>query len=884
MFSVVIPVYNVEQYIEETLNSVIGQSIGFKENIQIILVNDGSPDNSKDICLKYKEQYPENIVYIEKENGGVSSARNAGIKYIKGKYVNFLDSDDKWELNAFEKVYKFFEENKDEIDVVACRLKYFEASSGYNHPLNAKFSRDRIVFTKFEYSCIQMHMASCFIKSNCIEYEFNAELKYGEDALFINQIILQKQQYGIMRSVDYLYRKRADENSALDTCQQRVEFYNKTLTNFHDCIINFSKDKFGTVPYYIQYLVMYDCQWRVKRVIPDGVLTDENAEIYINHVKSVLKNIEDFIIMEQKNIWPEHKVYAMNLKRDYDICQKLSQRKNDLYYENLKIFSIKNPSLLRVEEVKVKNNSVHLEGFINTFIPVEHYEIYFEDDYKNKYPLKDTIDYAKKVKVCLEGDYYPERYFKIDIPIDNSNECGIKAVFVYKNGFPINIEMGFTNNCNMNRNCKNSYYRTKERIVLYKDCRLIFKKYSSKELRGQEKKYRKELWSKSKKSALYRMIYFMLSHFIKKEIWIISDRPNKAGDNGEHLFKYLQTVNNKNIKTYFAIQKDSEDYNRMKSVGKVLVYDSLKYKMFMLLSKNVISSQASDYIVNPLSYYKKFMVDLYNFNFTFLQHGITKDDISDWLNRASKDIKIFVTAGKPEYQSILDGDYYYGEDRVKLTGFPRYDNLLRMNSAPKKKVLLIPTWRQSLKQCVDPKTDTSVYYDGFKESDYFKFYNSLINDERLIKAMKENGYEGLFCMHPLFTAQSVDFKENDVFKVNKGYVDYQKEFAEGSLLITDYSSVFFDFAYLRKPVVYSQFDKETFFAGHSYSQGYFSYEDDGFGPVCYDVDSVVNAVIKEIQNGCQNDKKYLDRIEKFYPYFDENNCQRVYDAILKIPD
>ena len=67
-FSVVMPVYNVEQYLEEAIESVINQTIGFKENIQLILVNDGSPDNSEAICLKYEKQFPDNIIYIKQKN------------------------------------------------------------------------------------------------------------------------------------------------------------------------------------------------------------------------------------------------------------------------------------------------------------------------------------------------------------------------------------------------------------------------------------------------------------------------------------------------------------------------------------------------------------------------------------------------------------------------------------------------------------------------------------------------------------------------------------------------------------------------------------------------------------------------------------------------
>ena len=104
-----------------------------------------------------------------------------------------------------------------------------------------------------------------------------------------------------------------------------------------------------------------------------------------------------------------------------------------------------------------------------------------------------------------------------------------------------------------------------------------------------------------------------------------------------------------------------------------------------------------------------------------------------------------------------------------------------------------------------------------------------------------------------------------MFEVNEGLVDYQKEFVEGALLVTDYSSVAFDFAYLKKPVVYSQFDKEEFYKKHTYSEGYFSYENDGFGPVCTDLKSTVKAIVDEINNSCENNEKYLARIEKFYP-------------------
>ena len=122
--SVIIPVYKVEKYLEETILSVVNQTIGF-ENIQMILVNDGSPDNSEEICLKYKEMYPENVVYIKQENSGVSAARNNGLKRATGEYINFLDSDDKYSENAFKVGYNMLKEHN--LDIVRFRIMFFDA-------------------------------------------------------------------------------------------------------------------------------------------------------------------------------------------------------------------------------------------------------------------------------------------------------------------------------------------------------------------------------------------------------------------------------------------------------------------------------------------------------------------------------------------------------------------------------------------------------------------------------------------------------------------------------------------------------------------------------------------------------------------------------------
>ncbi|MCC8073200.1 MAG: glycosyltransferase family 2 protein, partial [Clostridiales bacterium] len=332
-FSVVIPIYNVENYLQETIESVINQDIGFKDNIQIILVNDGSPDNSEEICLKYRNMYPENIIYVKQENAGVSAARNTGMEYIEGEYVNFLDSDDKWSSDAFSIAYKFFQKNKG-IDVVACRKKFFEAEDNY-HIVDYFFKKDKNVDIFENYNYCHMHAASSFIKSDIAkEYKFSTNLKYGEDAEYINKIILNKERFGVSSKALYYYRKRLSGTSAIQNTSISKEYYTKTLGNFHKSLIDFSMQKYDEVIPYIQYVIMYDLQWRIKQVIPD-ILTNEEKENYKNSIIEILQYIDDHIICEQRNIYSEHKLYALCLKYQRDIRKKLDYRNSKLYFNNL---------------------------------------------------------------------------------------------------------------------------------------------------------------------------------------------------------------------------------------------------------------------------------------------------------------------------------------------------------------------------------------------------------------------------------------------------------------------------------------------------------------------------------------------------------------------
>ena len=239
MFSIIVAIYNSARYLDDSIGSLINQTFDFQK-IQIILVNDGSVDKTEEICLKYKNKYKKNIVYIKTEHNGVSKARNIGMNYANGTYINFLDSDDKWDYQALEYFLLFFNKNKD-IDLVAGRIKFFEAKEKY-HPLDYKFYKSRVVNLSEEYNSIQLSVSSCIFKKSLIESKYFTEnIFFCEDSKFINSILLKNPVMGLLKEAIYYYRRRDDFSSAINKQNQNLDYYFGTIKHVSNYLINASK-------------------------------------------------------------------------------------------------------------------------------------------------------------------------------------------------------------------------------------------------------------------------------------------------------------------------------------------------------------------------------------------------------------------------------------------------------------------------------------------------------------------------------------------------------------------------------------------------------------------------------------------------------------------
>ncbi|MHD0315057.1 glycosyltransferase [Fusobacterium varium] len=211
--SIIVPIYNVEDYLEECLKSLYNIK---NIKLEIILVNDGSKDNSFKIMEKFKEIYPEKTVLINKENGGLSSARNAGMKVAVGEYISFIDSDDFIDVDEFEKFFK--EGQKDKLDVMVGNMRYYTPEKTGDSLFRSDIIKNSGIVNGIDFFWNLFQKPKCFreevvddiykreflVKNNIW---FNENIVH-EDSEFTPLVYLKAEKVKYIDRAFYFYRQR----------------------------------------------------------------------------------------------------------------------------------------------------------------------------------------------------------------------------------------------------------------------------------------------------------------------------------------------------------------------------------------------------------------------------------------------------------------------------------------------------------------------------------------------------------------------------------------------------------------------------------------------------------------------------------------------------
>ncbi|MFD5215774.1 CDP-glycerol glycerophosphotransferase family protein [Microbacterium sp. NPDC058345] len=840
-FSIISPMYNVSRYLPEYFASLERQTYGF-ENLEVILVDDGSTDDTAEVAEAFAVRHP-NVTVLRKENGGQASARNAALPHATGTWLTFPDPDDVLSDNYFAEVASAIDSaNAPSMLSVRMLLWYEDVDEIRDtHALTGRFRAGRVTKNLNESpSWVQPHITSGFMRREVVAdagLTFHTELRLRfEDGSFASRYLLRFSEPTVtfIPEASYLYRQRSDNSSTVQSSSADPRKYTDTIRHGYLPVIDDALDQRGEVPRWLQNLCLYDQFWILRSSqtpgvrnapFPEGMYAElhELLPAFLQHVDD--EAIAQFDLM-----------YVAPWMREALTLTKHGEGYAPVYWGG-----VRDPRRgLRTVVFRYRGS-----------VP----QIGLKVDGVGATPLAQKsfgLEYVGR-PVLMQHVLW--------VPDDASIELFLNGVRQEILDRPPLVPGAYAPT---SRDTRLTQLLARGRHMLTRGKAAVARRLQP----GGLHYVRRDRAVRSQRLA---------QKFARA--WVFIDRDVDAGDSAEDMYWWM-AEHHAELNSWFVVREGTPDWERMSAAGARLVgYETPEFYALLKHADHLASSHADRFITHALP----IKMRPPKYAFTFLQHGVIKGDISHWLN--PKDIQVFVASTLDEYRYLTEAPAYRASRKeVRLTGLPRFDVLLqRAESVPdreKNLIVVMPTWRDYLVGGMGTHSADREAKADFAETEYAKRIAGLLSDERLLSAARDAGARIVFMPHPNMRHYLSSFTLPDEIEVRSyADTDVREMIIRARLLITDYSSIAFNAAYIRTPVLYYQHDRDQYFVGHTERPGYFDYHRDGFGPVVEDADEAVRVAASIVSDG--PDPVHLERMDRTFPVRDGRNRERVYEAMLE---
>ncbi|ETI69165.1 CDP-glycerol glycerophosphotransferase family protein [Neobacillus vireti] len=646
---------------------------------------------------------------------------------------------------------------------------------------------------------------------------------------------------------------------------------------------------FPTTPFVNKEGVSFFCKKRKEekryylkcdmKVIKDSTLVSIEIEQFKKYFQS---EVRLDLYMENLNEVGENpvRVYFAKFSNNIERYQKPVYLKNDFY---LSSYITKNNHVSIVINTEEKIKSEMFEGHVKLHklkVKKVNLNVSFDIDTKVKVEIKAIILKHRKgpeqIRIKLGPNQIKEN--RVEISLDMKN---VELLQFYWDFY---VEVISEKLGNVHLRVKNFSILNKFKLQYFPSIFTIKNKndYIILPYITQSEdfsiNYRLKGRYEDKKFKINEIIAFILYilfgfFFIGSKIWLIHEKFSEtAQDNSFSFFKYCYK-NHPNKKVYFVIKKESEDcVHTIPYKKRVAHFMSVKHLFLILVSKRIISSEAKGHgfawrvsqgMIKPRLNQKKYI---------FLQHGVLglKKVDGTFNANGNNHADLFVTSSEIE-KNIVHDYLGYPLENIIVTGLARWDELERQHTHEKTEILCMPTWRNWLEEVTD---------EEFIRSDYFQKYLELITSTELRNFLSEQDLYLNFYLHPKFIQYAKLFNsvDNRINIIEFGEQTVNSLIKRSSMLITDYSSVAWEYCYLDKPVLFFQFDKGKY---ESLQGSYLDLDKDLFGRNSFDVNTLICHLKELVAAGMKLDNSIIKQKSKFFKYIDQNNCSRIYQEIIK---
>ena len=857
LISVIVPVYNAEKYLSDTFDSLVSQSMP-KDKMEVIVVDDGSTDNSLDICRDYEKIFSFFYVYTQ-ENSGVAESRNRGMSLAKGKYIMFLDSDDKLDISTVENVVAFFEEHFYETDLVTYPLDtYINGKIQKKHYRYDYLKESGIYDVTENIYALQTHMNIC-IKNNP-GFVFDNSMLLHEDQKFIMSVLQEKMTIGFCKEAMYYYMRNEDgimgsKLSPLYIFETTISFYEELFS------------KYSVVPEYFQALFVHDLNWKLRlNVLFPYNYGKKDFERAIDRIRKLLKQVDLKVITDHPIMDEFHKVYFIRL-RDTVVTPVVSDNMLSLISGDVLLFQKKSVELL-INSIKIISGELRIIGALKSavFDFCEEYDLYLYRRDKNGDLTREKLDLYDSAE-----SYYR---CKTKTNLFPGFTCVTKAVSDSTYFFAVRID-------GMLFKLKDFYFFkecgiSKDVPVLFAEDHMIrFTDSGFSLTQATRYSFNENFFANYTVSEKIKvLLQSFCSEVMQERIWLYYDCRGVIEDNG--FYQFIHDIKQEDgIKRYY-INANPEEQHRLKEEygDSIVLFGSTRHIQLFLRSEKILTAFIEDNNIIPCDP-KEYEVIKHFISpeIIYLQHGVLHIDMP-WKYAPGRIMadKIVISSGTE--MKYLNSKGFKQEELLPF-GMARFDKMER-KSVSERKVLFAPSWRSYL-IAQDDKGGWIPNRESFLRSSYFSKIEEVLSSEELSDFLKKNNVILDFKLHPIFKCYTEEFCSE---RENINVVDNVGDDNEYSLFITDISSYVYNFVYLQKKIIYYIPDYEEFKSGMSSYWNMIIPEDESFGPFVRSPEDLIKEIKKVIRDDFSVEDIYHNRMNDFFISID--GCrEKLYKEISK---
>lgn len=761
--SIIIPIYNLDICIKNCLKSLMKQNYPFNK-LEVILIDDGSTDKSAAICQEYAERFP-NILFLHQDNKSVSVARNLGIKHATGKYIFFLDADDRFSKNTIKDCVDFFESVQNEVDLITYPIETLYQGKILKPHFRYKYLKRNGVYDLCPNAFIGQTTINIVVKNKFSENVlFDEHQTFSEDQKYCCEVLKDKLKMGFCSTAKYIYHRSSESSSgklagACYIFEQSLSFFEKLF------------EPYEYVPMAFQGLFVNDIYWKMQSNIFFPYHYDaEKYERSMQRVKRLLKKCYNSVILDHPSIDFFEKFYLMRLKGAEYIVPVIKKNEIELYSEGYLVLQEKSLEIV-ITKVEISGKNIKLSGFIKSVF------FQFYDELPRLYAIENEHKEIELPLMPSVHNYYlshepTQRFWKMEYSC-NVKEVSKTEFYIKIGGAQLPVHYYFMPLTPFSHKYNyNSYLKDDVEIIKNSD----------------------NTWN------------FFLHNDTKaaKRIWLYYDCKGVAFDNG--LQQFLHDCGKQDDVSRFYVVSDKRQEGFIPQIGKKVEFGSHKHKRLMMKAEKIITAYIENNNIFPFepSEYERY-ANRFHFETIYLQHGVLHINMP-WKYSPERIIadKIVVSA---KFEAELFMKNGYEEKNLWKVMMPRFDELPR-NSKGLKKIVYAPSWRSYLVG-KNVNNNWELLTGKYLASNFFKNVQDFICSGELQGLLEQYNYQLDINFHPIFAEYA------GLFKINSDNIHLVDEIAEEdySLFITDFSSYMFDFIYMNIPVLSYIPDFDEFLCG-----------------------------------------------------------------------